>query len=245
MRKSVVSGPSTKMRPSHSAAAAATSSTVRAAPGIHDPDPAKEILERSRSGRTGYAVSPTGRAASPKPSPIASAHAPSVRIDSPARSPQSAKLEADRAGRHGTAHTPTQGGAPERVLSGSAGGQNLSRLAFVKDAIGHKETGVLEARPRTPINPEGLSVHKEPEGVGSVEASRWQILGLSIDGQECLREELREGGVEATAIGPDTFHFVPCPAGAPVVLRVRNDSGRPACLSAVLTCHVEPAESAT
>jgi len=240
MRKAVVSGPSTKMRASHSAQAAATSSGLIPAPGVFDPDPAKEVLERPRSGRTGTLESPTGRAASPKPNAIAQAHAPSLRIDSPARSPQSQKLEADRAGRHGAAHTPTQGGAPERALQGGASGQNLT---FVRNDVGHKDAIVVEARPRARFVPEALSVHKEPEGVGSVEASRWQILGLSINGEECLREELREGGVDSASIDPDTFRFVPCPAGAPTVLRVRNDSGRPACFSATLVGRVvqEPA----
>lgn len=234
MRKAVVSGPSTKHRVSHSAAAAATDDGTRKpipAPGVFDPDPAKEVLERSRTGRTGYLVSPTGRAASPKPNAIASAHAPALRIDSPARSPQSSKLEADRAGRHGAAHTPTQGGAPERAVASGASGQTLP---FVKNDVGHKDAIVVEARPRAPFLPETLAVHKEPEGVGSVEASRWQVLGLAVNGEECLREELREGGVDAQAIGPETFRFVPCPAGAPIILRVRNDSGHPACLSATL-----------
>jgi hypothetical protein len=232
MRKSIVSGTG-RMRSKSKAEAAATSEHMTPARTEHVDDPALAVLERSH-GRLQHLESPTGRAAPGAQSIVQkphSAHAP--KIDSPPRSPQSSKLEASRAATGApTARNGTVGGAPTRALN--QGGENLT---FVRDDVAHGAAVDIITRPREPFVPTDLSVYREPEGVGGVHASHWRLLGLSVDGTECLKDEHRESGIAGHEASSDHFTFVACPAGAPIILRARNDSGRPACLQAVLAGH--------
>jgi len=232
MRKSIVSGTG-RMRSKSKAEAAATSEHMTPARTEHVEDPAREVLERSH-GRLQHLESPTGRAAPGAQSIVQkphSAHAP--KIDSPPRSPQSSKLEASRAASGAaTARNGTVGGAPTRALS--QGGENLT---FLRDDVAHGASVDITARPREPFMPTHLSIFREPEGVGGVQTSHWRLLGLAVDGKECLKDEHREGGVAGHEVKDEHFAFAACRPEGQVVLRVRNDSGRPACLQAVLAGH--------
>jgi hypothetical protein len=229
MRKTVVSGPTTKFRPSHTAQAAVeTMNPTPPIPAIevHDYDPTKEQLERPKKGHLLYAESPVGRAAVRAPVALSRTHTPAPKIDSPGRSPQSAKLEAERAALTRPESAPQSGLTPVRALST---GKNLT---FVKDDVAHGVTVLIEARPRSAFLPSRLSiVHESADGEL---LTHWRIFGLSVNGIECLREDLRESGVHAYEIPDDAFDFVTCAAGAPIFLRARNDSGKPVCLQAIL-----------
>ena len=242
-RKSVVSGPSTKFHASHTSKAFAEVDRPAYTRQVHDPDPAKDLLERPRAihgqgSRAGRLESPVGRHATGAPLPLAHVHAPNLKLDSPPRSPQSAKLEAERAAR-----LPPGGGlpteTPERATQRNEGG-----LAFVKDDVAAGATAIVEVRPRERFLPRALRIHKEPEGVGAVERSHWQVFSLTVGTRECLSHELRRvGGIPADQIDDASFEFIPCPAGVSIILRARNESGRPACFQALLEGEVLPEET--